>query len=164
MKVGILSDTHIPKRAACLPSIVFEVFAKVDHIIHAGDLLNMDVIYQLETLAPVTAVAGNVDTCNVQKMLGLKKIIEVGSYRVGVVHGHGKSGKTIDRVKKSFADTSLNCVIFGHSHIPYCRYHDNTLFFNPGSPTDKRRNKYYSIGIIEFGNEITPHLLYFAKP
>lgn len=163
MKVGIISDTHIPKKASCLPSIVFEVFTNVDHIIHAGDILNMDVMDKLETLAPITAVAGNVDSGEVQQQLGFKKIINLGHYGVGVIHGHGTRGKTIDRVRHSFANTSLDCVIFGHSHIPYCRYHEGTLFFNPGSPTDKRRNSYYSIGLIEFGKEITPELFYFAK-
>lgn len=163
MKVGIISDTHIPKRARCLPAIVIDVFANVDFIIHAGDILSMEVIEELQALAPVTAVAGNVDSVKVQQEFGLKHVVEIGRYHVGIVHGHGTREKTIDHVRKSFADTSLDCVVFGHSHIPYCKYHDDILYFNPGSPTDKRRNKYYSIGLIEFGETITPHFIYFSK-
>lgn len=162
MKLGVISDTHIPKRAKILPEVVLESFKDVDHIIHAGDLMSMDVIYQLEELAPVTAVAGNIDLPDLLERFGDKKILTLGNYNFGIFHGHGKKGKTIDRVMKCFQDDKVDCIIFGHSHIPFCQYFGDILLFNPGSPTDKRKNMYYSFGIIDIDEAISPHLIYFS--
>lgn len=71
MIIGVLSDTHIPKRAKKLPRIVLETFGHVDHIIHAGDVMTMDVINSLEELAPVTAIAGNRTRRRCGKGLGI---------------------------------------------------------------------------------------------
>lgn len=161
MKIGVISDTHIPMRAKALPDIVLRCFSEVDHIIHAGDIANIGVIRNLEKLAPATAVAGNIDSPELRELLGGKKLIALGGFTFGVVHGHGSKGKTIDRAAQSFNDADVDCIIFGHSHIPYCGYRGSTLFFNPGSPTDKRRNKFYSFGMIEVKETITPRIIYF---
>ena len=162
MKIGVISDTHIPKRAKCLPEIVLDTFKGVHHIIHAGDLMSMEVIYKLEELAPVTAVTGNTDSPELLERLGDKKILTLGNFSFGIFHGHGKKGKTVENAIKCFQDDTVNCIIFGHSHIPYCQFYDNILLFNPGSPTDKRRNMYYSFGLIEVDETISPHLIYFS--
>lgn len=137
-------------------------FKEVDHIIHAGDILDLKVIHTLEKLAPVTAVAGNVDSREIFERFGEKKILPFDSFRFGIFHGHGKKGKTMDRAIEAFEENLVDCIIFGHSHIPYCGYHGNTLLFNPGSPTDKRRNPYYSFGIIEVTKSLSPELIYFG--
>ncbi|MGI6097446.1 MAG: metallophosphoesterase family protein [Dethiobacteria bacterium] len=62
MKVGVLSDTHIPTRARALPSRIYEIFADVDMILHAGDIADESVLEELKTLAPIEAVAGNTDS------------------------------------------------------------------------------------------------------
>lgn len=72
MKIGVLADTHIPKKAKELPEIIIEAFRDADHIIHAGDILNLNVIGQLEQLAPVTAAAGNIDPPELRELLGEK--------------------------------------------------------------------------------------------
>lgn len=149
--------------AKVLPKIVLEIFKDMDHIIHAGDILSMDVISDLEKLAPVTAVAGNVDSPELLEKIGDRKIITFGNFNIGIFHGHGKKGKTVDRAIKCFQDDTVNCIIFGHSHIPYCQYHGDILLFNPGSPTDKRRNYNYSIGVIEINEIISPRLIYFSN-
>ncbi|WHH56994.1 metallophosphoesterase family protein [Petroclostridium sp. X23] len=163
MVIGVISDTHVPKRAKKLPHAVIETFSNVDHIIHAGDIMTIDVIHTLEKIAPVTAVAGNVDPLAVVKMLGQKKIINVGSIKIGIFHGHGIKGTTLDRAIKTFKNDTIDCIVFGHSHIPYCQMHNNILLFNPGSPTDKRRNKYYSIGLLDITHTITPKHILFSE-
>jgi hypothetical protein len=55
----------------------------------------------------------------------------------------------------------VHAIIFGHSHIPYCAYHGGVLLFNPGSPTDKRRNEYFSFGVIETGETLSARIVYF---
>lgn len=161
MKIGVLSDTHIPFAAKKLPTKVLEAFEDVNHIIHAGDIMDIKVLQQLEELAAVTAVAGNTDPYSLYEKLGDKKIITLGKFNFGVFHGHGSSGKTLDRVIKRFQKDRVDCIIFGHSHIPYCEYHNGILMFNPGSPTDKRRNEHYSFGIIDIDESISAQIIYF---
>ncbi len=163
MKIGVLSDTHIPGKAKALPKAVLDAFAGADHIIHAGDILSTDVLNELGKLAPVTAVAGNIDPPELRYLLGEKKIILLGGFRFGIVHGHGSKGTTLGRAIKSFGHDDVDCIIFGHSHYPYCGYHEGILLFNPGSPTDKRRNMYYSAGLLEAGKRIKPRIFYFDK-
>lgn len=161
LKIGVISDTHIPRRVKALPEIVLETFKDVTHIIHAGDIMSMEVINKLEELAPVTAVAGNLDSPELYKKLGDKRILSFGNFKIGIFHGHGDKGKTVDRAISCFKDDNVNCIVFGHSHIPYCQYHDDILIFNPGSPTDKRRNKYFSVGLMDIGKTISARLIYF---
>ncbi len=161
MKIGVIADTHLYHRAVPLPGIVMDIFADVDHIIHARDIVGTDVIPSLEEMAPVTAVTGNLDTAEVRKRYGEKAIVTLGGFSIGICHGEGKRGRTADRALGCFAGEDVDCVVFGHSHIPYCRVHDGILLFNPGSPTDKRRNQYFSVGIMDIGDTISPGLVFF---
>jgi putative phosphoesterase len=164
MKIGVISDTHIPMRAKQLPDQVIQAFKDVDHIIHAGDIASLEVLDLLERFAPVTAVSGNVDSVNIEETLGVKKLITLNGYRIGITHGHGSSGSTVDRAVKCFENDSVDCIIFGHSHIPYCEKINNILLFNPGSPTDKRRNEFYSFGLLELeDDEIKARHILFEK-
>lgn len=161
MKIGILSDTHIPRRAKHLPEFVLDQLKNVDHIIHSGDICELSVIETLQKLAPVTAVYGNADTLETKQRLNETEILTLVGVTIGVFHGHGDKGKTLDRALGQFRDETVDCIIFGHSHMPYCRYHMGTLLLNPGSPTDKRRNPYYSFGILEIGEFLNPQLIFF---
>ena len=163
MKIGVIADTHLYRRMAPLPATVLDVFSDTDHIIHAGDIVGRDVITRLEALAPVTAVAGNLDPVEIRARYGDKKIVRLGGLAIGICHGHGTKGGTVERAIGCFAGDRVDCIIFGHSHIPYCRVHDGVLLFNPGSPTDKRRNQYYSVGLLEIDAEIRPRIVYFDK-
>jgi len=163
MKVGVLSDTHIPLKAKALPDEVLQAFKEVDYIIHAGDITSLEVLDTLSTLAPVIAVSGNVDPDKLQAILSDKEMITLNGYRIGVTHGHGGTGKTLDRVIKCFENDPVDCIIFGHSHIPYCKTINRVLLFNPGSPTDKRRNEFFSFGILELGDRIKAKHIFFKK-
>lgn len=153
MKIGVLSDTHIPRRAKSLPYQVMKGLEGVDLILHAGDLIEEEVIWLLEDLAQVEAVAGNVDSWEIQNKLGSQKIIELGAFKIGLTHGHlGTKRNTIERVLDSFS--GVNCIVFGHSHQAYNKFHGDILLFNPGSPTDKRISPQYSYGILHLENKI----------
>lgn len=132
MIIGVLPDTHMPRRGKELPLPLLHGLKKVDMIIHPGDLTELWILDSLSQIAPVIAVAGNIDPPEVAETLGYKKKFEVLGYKIGVFHGHGSAGKTVDRVYKAFFD--VDCIVFGHSHIPYCQNHGNVLMFNPGSP------------------------------
>lgn len=163
MKIGVISDTHIPSKAKSLPDEVLRAFREVDHIIHAGDIVSLEVLDTLNRFAPVTVVGGNVDPPEVRELLGAKKIITLGGYRIGTTHGDGKTGRTVDRAVKCFVGDHVDCIVFGHSHTPFCDLVNGILLFNPGSPTDKRRNEFFSFGMLELGTVICAYHIFF-KP
>lgn len=144
MRIGVLADTHIPKRARAIPEQVLQAFAGVDLILHAGDLVVPEVLDTLRAVAPVEAVCGNNDPG-----LDLPETRELllGGYRFGLTHGHLGTGRsTVERALSRFA--GVDCVVFGHSHIAYCQWHGSVLAFNPGSATDRRRSPHCSFGIL----------------
>lgn len=160
--IGVVSDTHIPKKSGDLPKTVIDSLMDVDLIIHAGDINRDYVIYQLEEIAPVQAVAGNTDDDYICSMLGRKKIITAGRCKIGVIHGDGEKGTTLERAVKAFENDGVDCVVFGHSHIPFNEYVNGILCFNPGSPTDKRRQQHYSFGLLHIeGRKINGEIIYF---
>lgn len=161
MRIGVISDTHIPRRAKSIPDEVIRGFEAVDLILHAGDLIQEEVIWMLEEIAPVKLVAGNCDSWDLENKYGSKKIIELDGLKIGLTHGHlGRQSNTVDRVLNSFA--GVDCIVFGHSHHPYNQQHGDILLFNPGSPTDKRTYPYYSYGILNIVDKtIRGELFYY---
>jgi len=136
----------------------------VDLIVHCGDMTDAMAIPIFESVAPLEAVAGNNDPPELVHRFGRKKILKFGSIHIGMVHGHEGIGRsTLARAENAFANEPVNAVVFGHSHVSYCEWHDGRLFFNPGSPTDKRRQPNYSYGIIRITDgELTPELYFYA--
>ncbi|MGI9058750.1 MAG: metallophosphoesterase family protein [Ktedonobacteraceae bacterium] len=150
-KVGVISDTHIPhfKR---IPEAVWEHFAGVEQIIHAGDLSMLSVLNELETIAPVVAMRGNIEEEEVVLKLPIKREVMIGFCRIGIVHILGDS-KTHARVARQ-EFPAARVVVFGHSHIPWNEEHDGQLLFNPGSATDRRRQPRCSIGMLYVDDEV----------
>ena len=147
--IGVVSDTHIPKKSKELSIELLEGLKGVDLIIHAGDLIKDYVIYELEEIAPVEAVAGNNDDEYITARFGTKKILSAGGLKIGLTHGDiGTGSTTLKRAMSVFVDEEVDCVVFGHSHIPFNEKINNILYFNPGSPTDKRRQQHFSYGIL----------------
>jgi len=133
--VGLISDTHIPVRAKSIPKKVFEVFDKVDFIVHAGDLVEMSVIDELEQLAPVLVVYGNMDGPEIRGKLPKMNSVKAFDWKIGVIHDPGAlfgMRKMRDIAKKNGFDV----LVYGHTHNSSIRWEENTLFINPGSPTN----------------------------
>jgi putative phosphoesterase len=133
--VGLISDTHIPVRARYIPKKVFEVFEGVDFIVHAGDLVELSVIDELEQLAPVLAVYGNMDGSEIHGKLQRLNSVKVFDWKVGVTHDPGTlfgMKKMRDIVKQN----NFNVLVYGHTHNPNVKWEENRLFINPGSPTN----------------------------
>jgi len=148
MIIGVVSDTHVGGRIKSLPKELLDGLRGVDLIIHAGDILKDFVIYELEEIAPVEAVAGNNDDYYMQHKLGVKKIINAGKFKIGITHGYG-GVNALKKAMATFARDSVDCVVFGHSHAPYNERIDGVLYVNPGSPTDKRFQKQYSYALLK---------------
>jgi putative phosphoesterase len=150
-RIGVLSDTHIPQFKR-LPEAIWEHFALVELIIHAGDLSLLRVIDELETVAPVIAVQGNVEREEVVLKLPIKREVVVGQCRIGVVHILGDAAHNARNARREFPEARV--VAFGHSHNPYNQEHDGQLLFNPGSATDRRRQPACSIGLLHIDDEV----------
>jgi putative phosphoesterase len=153
LTIGVLADTHMPARARDLPFPVANTLKHVDLILHAGDLTTLDALEHIRKLGPpVLAVRGNMDTPDIAMRLPLQRVIVVGQWKIGMVHGNGGVGATTpERARRFFTDAQ--CVIFGHSHTPMNERVNGVLFFNPGSPTDKRREPSYSFGLLRVTDE-----------
>lgn len=162
MLIGVISDTHIPLRAKQLPAALFKALDGVDLLLHAGDLTEEAVIDELQSLASVEAVAGNMDPFPLAARLGRKKVLNLSGYRIGLIHGDLGSDrqKTPQRAYEAFSNDNVDCVVFGHTHQPYCREESGVLLFNPGSPTDRRREPRHSCGLLTIGDSLTAEIIY----
>ena len=146
-RVGVIADTHVPKSLPVLPEEISKLFQGVDLILHAGDITSKEVLDELRLVAPVVAVRGNHDRLD----LPTSTVVEVGSKRIGLTHGHRPVWKELPslvsnevfdgrpfwwggfqgQVLRAFQD--VDAIIFGHFHRPYVAWYQNVLLFNPGA-------------------------------
>jgi putative phosphoesterase len=133
--IGLISDTHIPSRAKSLPHAVFRVFANVDYIIHAGDIVELSVIDELEKIAPVLAVHGNMDGPQIQSVFPKVNSLKVADWKIGVTHDPG-GFQGLCKMRELANQNGFDVVVFGHTHMSKVRWEGQTLFINPGSPTN----------------------------
>ncbi len=127
--------------------------------------MDPSIVRLFESIAPVEAVAGNNDGEELAARFGYRKVLELAGFRIGLVHGDG-GRSTPDTAYAAFcssdsAHDSIDAIIFGHSHIPYEEVRHGVLLFNPGSPTDKRRQSLYSFGTLELGDTIQARHYYY---
>lgn len=133
MLIGLISDTHIPDRAKQLPQNVLDAFKDVDMIIHAGDLTSLDVIEELETIAPVMAVQGNMDRSNGINLPKAKKL-EVEGLKIGIAHGEVYPRADTQQLVYLAKELDVDILVTGHSHQPKIEKTEGVLLINPGSP------------------------------
>lgn len=158
MIIGVISDTHIPQNADKIPQEIFKIFKGVNLILHAGDLTSLDVLDSLGRISQVKAVYGNMDSLEARDKLNAVEIIKIAGISIGLTHGQGHPDYLVDFVGKQFKQ-DLDVIIFGHSHRAYNQKKNNTLFFNPGSPTDKTFAPYNSCGILKIGEGIEAEII-----
>jgi uncharacterized protein len=161
IRVGVVSDTHIPHAAKVLPKELLAAFEDVHMILHAGDHTRMSVIRELEKLAPVWSVAGNTDGGDIRAIAPEMRIVEVGDYRIGMWHGYGGYSNMADRAVKQFTGHKVDVVVFGHTHGPWNDRQGGILRFNPGSATSPRFTDYCSFGILSLGKTIDAEIVPF---
>ncbi len=133
--IGLISDTHVPIRAKGIPKTVFKVFENVDFIIHAGDLVELTVIDELEQLAPVLAVYGNMDGSQISGTLPKINSLKVIDWKIGVIHDPG-SYFGMNKMREIVKQNLFNVLVYGHTHSSSIKWEGKTLFINPGSPTN----------------------------
>jgi putative phosphoesterase len=150
VRLGVIADTH-----GHLPNPVFDVFKKVDHIIHGGDIGTIDILLELEAIAPVTAVYGNMDGVDIRSKCPAVAKIELEDFYITVTHGDRFVSPTPAKLHKAFPEAEI--IVFGHTHRPLLELVDRTVtVMNPGSAGAPRHSLPPSVGIMELEPAIPP--------
>ena len=128
----------------------------MDLIIHLGDFCNVKAYKELQKIAPVIAVHGNMDVPDLKMLIPEKKKIEIAGYNLGLVHGWGPPKDLDKRVAKAFSQVDI--VLYGHSHTPLAATIDGVRTFNPGS-VYLNRDGTKSYGVLELGETISHRII-----
>ena len=124
--IGVISDTHGVLRPEAL-----EHLQDCDLIIHGGDVNHQEILDQLDEIAPVKVVRGNVDRGEFGQTLPHSEVVNVAGHLIYVIHD-------IDQMQIDPKAAGFRMVIYGHSHIPKIEHRDGVIFFNPGSAGHRR--------------------------
>jgi uncharacterized protein len=149
MRIAVLADTHAPRRWRRCPAAVARRLAGADLILHAGDVCTAEVLHELAAFAPVRAVLGNNDGPDVRAWGAPPTLVlDLDGLEVGMVHDAGPRVGRARRLRRRFPTADL--VVFGHSHIPLDLEDEEVglRLFNPGSPTDRRRQPRGTMGLL----------------
>lgn len=150
MRVGVIADTH-----GLLRPEVFDVFAGVEHILHAGDVGRDDILTDLEALAPVTAVWGNVDGFDLRARLPEVARPVLEGFEIVLVHGHQLGMPTPEKLLAAYPEALV--IVYGHTHRPLLTLVDQVVtVMNPGGAGPRRFDLPPSVGILELEAGIPP--------
>lgn len=157
--IGVISDTHFGSGVTELPAAWAEALRQADLILHAGDFCSMRAYELIAALGELRGVYGNSDSAEVFRCLPRTRSFRFGRFSVAMLHGHGFDGLTARQVAEQEMAGKCDLAIFGHSHRPYHDWHDGTLLFNPGSPTQRRWEPQGTYGIIRIDGSIDAELV-----
>jgi uncharacterized protein len=144
--IAIIADTHLPRAQRGLPDRCVELLSDAQLILHAGDISTVGVLERLRALGPRTvAVHGNVDEPTLREQLPADVELDVGRATLAMTHDAGPAKGRLARLRRRFP--GADAVVFGHSHIPLLEDDDGFQIFNPGSPTDRRRQPQRTMGL-----------------
>jgi putative phosphoesterase len=144
--IAIIADTHLPRGRRRLPEACFARLREAELILHAGDFSTVAVLEELRALGPdLVAVHGNVDEPALADLLPAEAEIELGGARLAMTHDAGPARGRLVRLRARFPHA--DAVVFGHSHIPLHEAEGGFQIFNPGSPTDRRRQPEHTMGL-----------------
>jgi len=159
MRIGLLSDTHIPEVAQALPPQIVQAFRGVDLILHAGDIYVPSVLDELECIAPVLAARGDDDYHSVlaDERVKDRHVLKLEGRTVWLVHESPYYYLLASRQARNSSGQkehdSPDIVVFGHEHRVIVQRHSGVLFVNPGSPTFLNyRFGLGTVGILDIGS------------
>jgi hypothetical protein len=150
VRLGIISDTHNLLRPE-----VFDIFREVDHIIHAGDIGEPDILTSLEAIAPVTAVYGNTDGWEIRGRVPQVAKLRLDGFDFVVTHGDQLGRPTPEKLHAAFPEAEI--LVYGHTHRPLIEMVDLVVtVMNPGGAGPARFDILPSVGIMELEPGIPP--------
>jgi putative phosphoesterase len=159
-RVAVISDTHMPRGARRLPTECLRLLEDAELILHAGDFVGASVLEELQALAPVEAVRGNMDEAALAAVLPERRVAEVDGARIGMVHVAGPAAGRGERLVAAFA--GCGAVVYGHTHLPEISQQAGVWLLNPGSPTERRGAPAHSMILLEVeSGQIRPELVTF---
>jgi putative phosphoesterase len=156
MKIAVLSDTHLHQITREFKELYRRWLADKDMILHAGDIVSTEIIDFLSK-NPFHGVYGNMDPAEVQVRLPSKKVLEVGSYRLGLIHGWGSSTGLEDRIWPEFHNVDV--IIYGHSHHAVRHVREGVLVFNPGTATGYSSSGVHTMGVLDLSDGIRSEII-----
>lgn len=151
MRIVVMSDTHLHHPTEALRRICERYCDPADLVIHLGDWARSSILDFMEQY-PLEAVAGNMDDHAIGLRLPAKKLIRVGKFRLGIIHGWGSGRNLRPRLAAEFGN--VDAVLYGHTHIPQVEREDGVLWFNPGSVFLGRGDLPGSLGILHANEEL----------
>lgn len=153
-RIGVIADTH-----GLFDPAIQKHLKGVGHIIHAGDIGDPAVIEQLEQIAPVTAVSGNVDDYEGSGFPS-ETVIELAGRRIAIRHIIYEGGKLTKEGQAFLTRERPDICIFGHTHQPKVEWYGKTLLINPGSAGPKRFTLPRGIGLLTISTKkVLPRLI-----
>jgi putative phosphoesterase len=151
MKIGVLSDTHIHRVSRDFKDLLERQFSEVDVLFHLGDYTSPGVVDFLSS-RNFHGVYGNMDPVDIRAVLPEKKIVQIGNFRFGLIHGWGSPLGLEERVLSQF--TEVDVIVYGHSHRAVNEIARGVLLFNPGTASGYTSSGVHSIGILECGDTV----------
>ena len=147
MKLGLISDTH-----GYLHPRIHDLFSGVDEILHAGDMDTDEVLIELQTIAPVTAVRGNMDMRGRVAVQHELLLHTCDGMRMLLVHDLTLPHHLKRAVAEAMRQHAPHIVVFGHTHVPYWAHHQDVLYINPGSASKGRQGSGQRVALLEIVN------------
>jgi len=171
MKIALVSDTHVPASLPRLPDRLLKELRGVDAILHAGDLVTLDVLEVLGAIAPTTAVVGNMDPPEVTRRLNAQEILKLGGRTIGLKHGHqprrlqsryiglAYDAPEFDLFYQAMATQlpDAEIIVFGHFHAPVIKEWNDRLFINPGTVAPSHGRS--SFAVLELGEDVVARVI-----
>jgi putative phosphoesterase len=158
LRLLVISDTHLPRGARCLPDACLRELERADLILHAGDFVTAAVLDELREFAPVEGVTGNMDDPELCAALPSRRVLEAAGARIGMVHDAGSRAGRGARLGASFP--GCDAVVYGHTHVPQVERHGEVWILNPGSPTERRRAPTRGLLVVEVSEgAVAPQLV-----
>ena len=156
MRIGVLSDTHLHRVSRDLREIMDHHLSQVDVLFHVGDYTS-PVVMEFLSSKNFHGVYGNMDPLGIRAVLPEKKIVELGGFRFGLIHGWGSSAGLEEKVLGQFTDVDV--IVYGHSHKPMNDVVQGVLLFNPGTASGYSSYGVHSIGILECGDTVKGEII-----
>jgi uncharacterized protein len=157
MKVGVIADTHLRQASRELAELFAGPFQGVEMVLHAGDIIELDVL-RVFGGKEIQAVCGNMDSPAVRRQLPTQHTLQLGKFKIGLIHGWGGPQGIEERIRREFS--KVDCIVYGHTHVPSQVTREGVLFFNPGAfgggfVTAKR-----TVGVLDLGETISGEIVY----
>ena len=155
MLIGVISDTHLRHPTTSFINLINSLMKDCDLLVHVGDFTSVAVYMFLHevTAGHLIAVCGNMDPPELRKIIPQKIVFKKEGVRFGVIHGWGGPNDLEEKIMPLFQNDDVSCIIYGHTHMSVNHILGETLFFNPGSPTDKYHANDNTIGILRVNDD-----------